>query len=206
MSHKPWHSPPGASGPPGRKYPVSKPSPAPPGEKGGGGYVEPKQEKKVEGLLSQPPEKEDVEYPKVISEGTTMIYPDVPPGEKGGGGYQSDYDKYLARKIINDRKKKKTKKKKTFKSTIRDVASSVGVPSSFAALGYGLMAGDKENIPLSEINFTDKQLYNLKKQALAKLKQIAEIKGTGLLYQKTVIVKLYKCSEFDIMSPLPYFR
>ena len=36
MTHKP-----GASGPPGRNYPVYKPSPAPPGEKGGGGYVAP---------------------------------------------------------------------------------------------------------------------------------------------------------------------
>ena len=43
MTHKPRHSggTPGVSGPPGRNYPVSKPSPAPPGEKGGGGYVAP---------------------------------------------------------------------------------------------------------------------------------------------------------------------
>ena len=43
MTHNPRHSggTPGASGPPGRNYPVSKPSPAPPGEKGGGGYVAP---------------------------------------------------------------------------------------------------------------------------------------------------------------------
>ena len=49
MTHKPRHigGTPGASGPPGRNNPVSKPSPAPPGERGGGGYVEPKQEKEV---------------------------------------------------------------------------------------------------------------------------------------------------------------
>ena len=49
MTHRPRHSggTPGASGPPGRNYSVSKPSPAPPGERGGGGYVEPKQEKEV---------------------------------------------------------------------------------------------------------------------------------------------------------------
>ena len=43
MTHKPRHSggTPGASGPPGRNYPVYKPSPAPPGERGGGGYVAP---------------------------------------------------------------------------------------------------------------------------------------------------------------------
>ena len=55
MTHKPRHSGgvPGASGPPGRNYPVSKPSPAPPGEKGGGGYVAPSQPKQsVKGLMT----------------------------------------------------------------------------------------------------------------------------------------------------------
>ena len=43
MTHRPRHSggTPGASGPPGRNYSVPKSSPAPPGEKGGGGYVAP---------------------------------------------------------------------------------------------------------------------------------------------------------------------
>jgi len=55
MTHKPRHSGgvPGASGPPGRNYPVSKPSPAPPGEKGGGGYVAPSQPKQsVKSLMT----------------------------------------------------------------------------------------------------------------------------------------------------------
>jgi hypothetical protein len=47
MTHRPRHSggTPGASGPPGRNYSVSKPSPAPPGERGGGGYVAPSKPK-----------------------------------------------------------------------------------------------------------------------------------------------------------------
>ena len=53
MTHRPWHSPPGASGPPGRNYPVSKPSLAPPGEKGGGGYVAPSKPKQsVKSLMT----------------------------------------------------------------------------------------------------------------------------------------------------------
>ena len=65
MTHKPRHSggTPGVSGPPGRNYPVSKPSPAPPSEIGGGGYVAPSKPKPF--------------VPK----------PSIPPGEKGGGGY-----------------------------------------------------------------------------------------------------------------------
>ena len=133
---------------------------------------------------------------KIIYEGKKVIYPDLPPGERGGGGYQSAYDKYLARKV----NQLKSKKKKTFKSTIRDVASSIGVPSSFSAFGYGLMAGDKENIPLSKKNFTNKQLAILKETALDKLKEVAKIKGTGLLYQEPVIVSLYSGSDFDILK------
>ena len=55
MTHSPHHSGgvPGMSGPPGKNYPVSKPSPAPPGEKGGGGYVAPSKPKQnVKGLMT----------------------------------------------------------------------------------------------------------------------------------------------------------
>ena len=62
------------------------------------------------------------------------------------------------------------------------------------------MAGDKENIPLSKKNFTNKQLAILKETALDKLKEVAKIKGTGLLYQEPVIVSLYSGSDFDILK------
>ena len=76
MTHKPRHigGTPGASGPPGRNYPVSKPSPAPPGERGGGGYVEPKQEKEVkikpETGKSGPPGRD---YPVIPPKDTDKI-------------------------------------------------------------------------------------------------------------------------------------
>ena len=61
----------GASGPPGRNYPVSKPTQktsAPPGEKGGGGYAAPNKPLEV-----------TVPLPSQTGE--------APPGERGGGGY-----------------------------------------------------------------------------------------------------------------------
>ena len=77
----------GASGPPGRNYPVSKPTQgtsAPPGEKGGGGYVTP--------LVSMPTASR------------------APPGEKGGGGYVAP-SKFVdrqkkTREVQTDEKKK----------------------------------------------------------------------------------------------------
>ena len=77
----------GSSGPPGRNYPVSKPTQgtsAPPGEKGGGGYVTP--------LVSMPTASR------------------APPGEKGGGGYVAP-SKFVdrqkkTREVQTDEKKK----------------------------------------------------------------------------------------------------
>ena len=204
MPHRPWHSPPppGMSGPPGRNYPVSKPSPAPPGEKGGGGYIEPKQEKKiyvepkqekkiagpVEGLLSQPPEK------KVIT-GTTE-------GPVGLGSPPPEV--------------KKTKKKKSGfmwpDMNIRDIATKFGVPVSVAQLGYTSFGGRD---PLKKENFSEKQLQYIKDQAIKNLKKGGywhsknpQVDRFGNLLENSepVVFPTWAGVEFDITSGNSYYK
>jgi len=93
MTHKPRHSggTPGASGPPGRNYPVSKPSPAPPGEKGGGGYVAP-----IVPKIKPKPDTDDKGDP---------IVPKIKPKPK-----PKDKDIGKGRKISGPTRRKKSKK------------------------------------------------------------------------------------------------
>ena len=94
MTHRPRHSggTPGASGPPGRNYSVPKSSPAPPGEKGGGGYVAPLVPKIKPKIKPKPKPKPDTDVPK--------IKPKIKPKP-------IDKDIETSRKISIPRKKKK---------------------------------------------------------------------------------------------------
>lgn len=92
MTHRPRHSggTPGASGPPGRNYSVPKSSPAPPGEKGGGGYVAPL----VPKIKPKPKPKPDTDNK------SNSIIPKIKPKP-------IDKDIGTSRKISAPRKKKK---------------------------------------------------------------------------------------------------
>ena len=73
MTHRPRHA---GKGPSRSQQRISKPSPAPPGERGGGGYTAPSKPKPF------------------------VTKPSAPPGEKGGGGYVAPPKK--TKKVIVD--------------------------------------------------------------------------------------------------------
>lgn len=208
MTHKPRHSggTPGASGPPGRNYPVSKPSPAPPGEKGGGGYVEPKQEKKiaspVEGLLSKPKPTEK-KPEKIVTTGTTE-------GPVGLGSPPP---------VIKTKKKKQItegppgrnypvtkdiKYKPTLLSKTRDLATKAGVPVVFSQFGYSLMGGRDQNVPLTIENFNDKEKQYIKNKALSSIVEefgTLSVKSDGTVAStKPIVVYYYAGNPLDVFE------
>ena len=128
MTHRPRHSggTPGASGPPGRNYSVSKPSPAPPGERGGGGYVEPKQEKEVKikpgtgesgppgrNYPVIPPKDED----KIAGPIQGLVSPPIVPPKKDEDKIAGPIRGLVSPPIIPPKKDKKEDYIKLFKNT-----------------------------------------------------------------------------------------
>ena len=105
MTHRPRHA---GKGPSRSQQRISKPSPAPPGERGGGGYTAPSKPKPF------------------------VTKPSAPPGEKGGGGYVAPPKK--TKKVIVDTSEDTGREKGIKKAVVLGGAASTGLLTGAGAV------------------------------------------------------------------------